>query len=168
MFIIGLVMSLLGYAAFVGISIEMTTAPENSPLVYAIFMALFGFMPFICGVALCVFAARKWLKSRKQKMKVPNTGVNEEKPVDPATAALRCRANQIFNVCIIVTLILGIFVVLKLSNWLMVSLDVPSQWKWPSLLVFIFAVVVGAIIAYKIDRKLLVNMFIKIMLKYKR
>lgn len=154
LFTIGVVVSFFGFVTFVVISMEMTTAPKNSPLAYAVFMVLFGFLPFISGIALCVFAVRKWLKkwwnSRRDKRKHLGAEVGEEKPVDPATAALNRRANRIGIVSTIVTVIIGIVVVLKLSNWFAGLIGIPSVWVLP---IFILPVIVCAILGTKLYKK---------------
>jgi hypothetical protein len=157
---IGSLLSFAGLVIFIEALVEMTTAPEPdmSSSDYVIVMFVVGVLPFVSGIVLCFFAARKWLKkwwnSGKHKEEHFGSDVSVEKPVDPATAALSRRVNIIINACTIVTVIIGIVVLLKLSNWLASSIDVPSAWIVP---IFILPVIVGALLGRMFYKKFLFN-----------
>ena len=176
MFTIGGILILVGFSAFVTALIEMDTVSGPWSSDDSLIVVFLGVLPFVCGIALCVFATKKWLKkwwnSGKYKKKHLGAEVGEEKPVDPATAALNRRTNRIANVGAIVTVIIGIVVVLKLSNWFAGLIGIPSAWVLP---IFILPVIVGAILGTKLYKKKFSKTSIKIsdniverMLKNKR
>lgn len=150
LFSIGVFISFVGLVAFVIASADMANASkyEMSLSDYAIAGGVCGALPFISGIALCVFAERKrlkkWWDSRKDKSKRSGTEIGNEKPVDPVTAALNRRTNRIANVGAIVTVIIGIVVLLKLSNWLAGLIGIPSAWILP---IFMLPLVVGAMLS---------------------
>jgi len=162
LFTVGAILSLFGYLVFFCALAEMTTVPDPkiSSSEYVIYIIFFlGALPFICGIALCIFTSREWLKkwwnSRKFKGKHSCAEVIEEKPVNPATANLKCIA----DVVPIVIAIIGIFMVVLFSDSIVSWIGIPSNWKWPILLAIMFAVVVGAILGKKILNKILQMLF---------
>ena len=173
LFTIGGILILFGFVAFVLASADMANAAkyEMSLSDYVIAGGVCGVLPFVCGIALCVFGERKrlkkWRDSRKYKREHLGAAVSEEKPVDPATAALNRRVNIIINACTIVTVIIGIVVLLKLSHWLASSIDVPSAWIVP---IFILPVLVGAMLGRMFIKKFMFNKsveFLKMMSEHK-
>jgi len=155
LFTIGAILSFFGFCAFIALLIDMTTAPEPdmSSLQYAIFIIVFGVLPFIGGTALCIFTSRQWLKKWRNANKLRRenlaNGIGEEKPVDPATA----RSNRVADIVAIFIVIFGIFMVTLFSDSILRGINIPLQWKWPCLLVFIFAVVFGSMLGNKLYKK---------------
>ena len=148
LFATGVFLSLFGFASLIALSVEIATAPKDTPLGYLI--TFFGvFVTIISGIALCIFVRRKWFRARRQELNSANAEVGKEKPVDPAAAAMNRRT----TIVAIVLMICGVCVALPLSNFIMRQLDLSSNWKWPLVLIIILSSVVGAILGTKIYRK---------------
>ena len=98
-FIVGLLLVSFGGAVFLIALREVMTGHTSgySSSDYAAIMGLFGVLPFVCGVALYVFAEKRWLTSKKSKVKHLNTEFDNEKPADSATDATNRRIKKFLS-----------------------------------------------------------------------
>jgi hypothetical protein len=117
--IIGLLLSLFGYSWIAAVWIMMTGFPEpgTSSSTYAGIMVI-GILPLLCGIVLCFFAIKKWLKSRKNKVRILNPESGNEKSTNPATADMHRRMKRAVIQHTLFLTVPGIIVIVLELNWL--------------------------------------------------
>jgi cytochrome c biogenesis protein CcdA len=65
LFIIGIILSLFGFIMVTGALIEMTKPDsEYSIATSVVLMVFLGILPFVGGIVLCVFTAKRWGKAK--------------------------------------------------------------------------------------------------------
>ncbi len=148
MIFIGLLLSLFGYAVFLVAWTEMTSAPEPGYSVsdYAVILGLGGVLPLVCGLVLCFFAVRKWLKVWREKAKLLNTEIDKEKPVDPAIIVVNRRIKRRIIWSMSFWMVLGIILLILMWNWL--GVDWWVEWPWYSLFLVIWLLVMGMMVPF--------------------
>ena len=98
---------------------------------------------------MCFFAARKWLKSRRNKAKLLNTEISNEKPVDPAIAAVNRRIKKRVIWSTSFAMVSGIILLILILWWLGFSWRVGWLIVLPNLLIWLLCMGMGARWRYK-------------------
>ncbi len=152
MFVIGLLLSVTGY---VGIDIfgraMANSEPGYSSTEYALIICFGGVLPLICGIIMCFFAVKKWMRARKHK-----TDLLKAADAVAAAAAEAASRKTKRNVILLATcfLVPGGFVFFLILDWI----GFPWREEWPLTLLFclclLFGSLAGACVFLRLKREI--------------